>query len=175
MCVHFRASYALFTHFCALLGEKKDEKNEKNDQGGAKQTPDATVSTKMDVNVLNRSSGRSCKKVNRSAPSTTPSTTTHKARSSKPKPAVATEVKRKIVFDEEPEKELTTSKKKQKKPIQEEDNSEVEHLRWQLKQALLKVEEQQATIVELNRKLGVGEGKLEMFDKTLNLLHPSKH
>jgi len=48
-------------------------------------------------------------------------------------------------------------------------------LRWQLKQALLKVEEQQATIVELNRKLRMAEGKLEMFDKTLNLLHPSKH
>ena len=173
--MHFCASYALFTYFCALLGEKKDEKNEKNDQGGAKQTPDAAVAAKTDVDVPNRSSGRSRKKVDRSAPSITPSTTTHKARSSKPKPAVATGVKRKIVFDEEPEEELTTSKKKQKKPIQEKDNSEVEHLRWQLKQALLKVEEQQATIVELNRKLGVAEGKLKMFDKTLNLLYPSKH
>ena len=48
-------------------------------------------------------------------------------------------------------------------------------MRWQFQQALMKVEEQQATIVELNRKLGVAEGKLEMFDKTLNLLHPSKH
>ena len=110
MCVHFRASYTLFTHFCALLGEKKDEKNEKNDQGGAKQTPDATVGAKMDVDVLNHSFGHSCKKVDRSAPSTTPSTTTHKACSSKPKPAVATGVKRKIVFDEEPEEELITSK-----------------------------------------------------------------
>ena len=108
MCVHFCTSYALFTHFCTLLGEKKDEKNEKNDQGGAKQTPDATVGAKMDVDVPNHSSGRSCKKVDRFAPATTPSTTTHKARSSKPKPAVATGVKKKIVFDEEPEEELIT-------------------------------------------------------------------
>jgi len=70
--------------------------------------PDAMVGAKMDVNVLNRSSGCSCKKVDRSAPSTTPSTTIHKARSSKPKPAVATGVKKKIVFDEEPEEELIT-------------------------------------------------------------------
>ena len=114
MCVHFCALYALFTYFCTILGEKKDEKNEKNDQGGAKQTLDATVGAKMDVDVPNRSSGRSCKKVDRSAPSATPSTTTHKARSSKPKPAVATGVKKKIVFDEEPEKELITSKKNKK-------------------------------------------------------------
>ena len=77
--------------------------------------PDAMVGAKMDVNVLNRSSGCSCKKVDRFAPSTTPSTTIHKARSSKPKPAVATGVKKKIVFDEEPEEELVTSKKKTKK------------------------------------------------------------
>ena len=110
MCVHFCAPCALYTHFCALLGEKKDEKNEKKDQEGPKKTPDAAANAKIDADVPIHSSGRSWKKVDRSAPSTTPSTTTHKARSSKPKPAVATGVKRKIVFDEEPEEELITSK-----------------------------------------------------------------
>ena len=72
MCVHFRAPHALYTHFCALLGEKKDEKNEKKDQEGPKKTPDAAANAKIDANVLIRSSGRSRKKVDRSAPSTTP-------------------------------------------------------------------------------------------------------
>ena len=173
--MHFGASYALFTYFCALLGEKKDEKNEKKDQEGPKKTPDAAANAKIDADVPIHSSGRSWKKVDRSAPSTTLFTTIHKAHTTKPKAAVASGVKRKIVFDDEDEQEPLVSKKKQRKPIEEEDNSEVEHLRWQLQQALMKTEEQTATIMELNRKLGVAEGKLEMFDKTLNLLHPSKY
>jgi hypothetical protein len=91
---------------------------------------------------------------------------TPKAKTPRSRPEGTSEVKRKLPFEEEEEEELLPKGKRQKTSFQEVDNVEIDHLRKKLEEANKKNEEQYLMIVELNRQLGIAEGKLLMVEKT---------